>query len=353
MQILRILLSGATVVVLSGCANTDSSVPPIWPMAEPRTDIPDYIKDGGGCPSENNNPLGCARADVQALTNSYFGEEQQIASFKNGGVLSLFGLGTAAGINTIQKGSKNQLQRLGIAAGAIVGFNDAFGSDGQHAIYDAGVTALECVMRTDAAVDQVSKQLGIPTQTLKAEDVLSLANRTDANLTLLRMPTDKLFDPSHPIEETAMEGRTYGSLLDATLSAQVFSHDIRSLSQNPDARAKSLIAARDDINQAVENALYKNGDITTIYSKMATDLKNSVGPAAGAGQATQGNSATAAPQVSMTMRLFDINTMSVFAAAQLNNTVVGDTSRPLTDAYEGCIALAATKPPTPPPGKGK
>jgi len=339
-------------------------------MGEERVDLPGYVKKPDDCNIKPTpNTVDCARRSVQTLADKYDNEKRILEATHNGGVLSLFGLGTAAGINAIQKGSKNQLQRLGIAAGGVVGFDDAFGVDGQHVIYDSGVTALDCVMRTDVALD-VATESSKKNDNAGANAEMLMANQNTDALSVLNLPrTSATFSDLDKI----MAIQAIGDVSEAIKTNDVLNSEL-TLATLPDVRSMGLIAARDDINKAVEVALYKNADPSKIFDAMKSGLQKFAGGAAGAAQANQSAAAKAASKSVILENLQTAAAMDVMSAknrrtarnADAFNSVTSmeynllkaangnaGATQPLTDTYQACIALAAPSPKPAPVPDGK
>ena len=126
MQKAKFALLAPALLGLSSCA-------PIWPLSGDRANIPNYVAsnvDPATCKplkptywparqpavqrlsNDGDQALACAQLSVQLLTNRYNLEKHEIEAVRKASVVSLFGLGTTAGVNIAQDASKNQLQRL-------------------------------------------------------------------------------------------------------------------------------------------------------------------------------------------------------------------------------------------------
>jgi hypothetical protein len=152
--------------LLTGC----TSLPPIWPMSEPQSAFPAYpTKDAGTTPVSvddcNKKPtdatkqLNCAQQEAVRVLQVFAAAKRTIEATKNGGILALFGLGTAAGVNVATSASTGVLKSLGLAAAGIAGLSSTLGIDGQHDAYGAGVTAVSCLIKVDAALEDARNAL--------------------------------------------------------------------------------------------------------------------------------------------------------------------------------------------------
>jgi hypothetical protein len=106
--------------------------------------------------------LECVRARVHERFDAYTAARQQIAEYRNVANLGLFGIGTAAGVNAVTKGSKEGLQTLALTAAGIVGLDGVVKADDQYVTFSAGADALECVWQTDRKQDTALAAMGLP-----------------------------------------------------------------------------------------------------------------------------------------------------------------------------------------------
>ena len=359
MQKAKFALLASALLGLSSCA-------PIWPLSGDRANIPNYVAsnvDPATCKplkptywparqpavqrlsNDGDQALACAQLSVQLLTNRYNLEKHEIEAVRKASVVSLFGLGTTAGVNIAQDASKNQLQRLGLYAAGVAGADAAFGAAKQHEIYDDEIKALECVMRTDAALSLAE---GAPRTYFDLNAINTLSN----NLVGQFLPAPGSTEASRFASATAARALTV--LVDA-VSSNASLVAALSADANREKRAKELVIARDDINYAVEDALFGNAEPSKIFDTMKSNLKKQAGGSVDAAASAQSHNKEAM-QTFTTMALVQTESEKNRKAmqgfqAQLKQDWVAQSSTQaavdvLTKVFADCVGMA------PPPAKG-
>jgi hypothetical protein len=166
---------------LGGCATA-----PFWPdggMAEapPAYGSPD---PADACPGTPRQMLDCVRKKVSTQFKRYAESRDNIEDYRKAANLTLFGLGGAAGVNAVTKGSKEGLQTLALGAAGLVGLDATLQVDEQHATFAAGGKALQCLMDTDLSFDEMRGLLFGPTArttNTTGADIQSAANASTDN----------------------------------------------------------------------------------------------------------------------------------------------------------------------------
>ena len=159
---IRAALFGATAISLAAC----TSIPPVWPLSEmpsPALGYPTVSGSPQACepstspaltstPPTPDQSLYCAQLHAATVAAKFAREQRTIEAVKNGETLTLFGVGTAAGIEGIVTKAVTPARNLGLAAVALAGLDSALGVSGQRKAYEAAATSMACIIRTDAAL---------------------------------------------------------------------------------------------------------------------------------------------------------------------------------------------------------
>jgi len=414
----KCLAVGAVCLSVSLCGCT--SVAPVWPMSEPAAEFPHYptvtstpsplVCVDGAPPVTANSPdnlLFCAQQEIVRTGDAYASEKRTIEAVKNGEILVLFGLGTAAGVNVAEKGSKGPLLTLGLAATSLLGLSTALGVDGQQQIYGAGVAATECLKNVDAALDDVKKaqtksQLMYPEvfaslegvddrtaksisvdggrrifaprnardiEALDATPATQLPSVLKPHLTALKQSRDALQAsvaaiPAREARINSVQQATLASSMSQTFDALAFIQDAATsedalrdavnAATDPTQRARNLTKGLNGIKQAVADSLYKNVDLSKIFDATKAGLQKVAGTAAAIAP-TVTSAANKAQPKAPTLRTLTAPTLDKATVANANQQLAQlaaiqlttDATQKLTDTYDTCVGMAVPKPPKP------
>lgn len=336
------------------------------------------------CTVHGNSDKSCSKqlSAIQTVAlhdfKRYRAQARVLSDIKNGAALSLFGLGTTAGLNLVQDGSKAQLRTLGLWAAGIAGFDKVLGLSGQHDTYVAAENAVLCSLNVDAALDQAGMagrgpelqgamgRLGMPSSSAQnggGNDQSESKVQESINDLSFSGATAYGLIKSKTVNTTTAEGAALTFVLlnslayinEATAEGAKLVSALHSETQ-PNARAQNLQNAINKINAAVESRLYKNTNLSAIYSAMVDGLKQQAGASVQA-QAKSKNAATKANAAGAGAVLSASNThglalASMFMSAQTvtNNSQVEQ----LASTYDSCVNMMAApspaKGPSSPPG---
>jgi hypothetical protein len=313
-----LLLSGLSTSTLTGCV--------LWPEGGRPEAMPGYgaklFTQEEEC-AKVDNVLTCVRNKVRVQFEDYAKRRDHIEQYRNAENLALFGVGGAAGVNAVTKGSRKGLQTLGLTAAGIVGLDGVLKADAQYETYGAGVKALQCVMDADQGFRTLSSGLGLgdgatirelakrhsleaialwPYLRLESEDYSGAVRLEDVNSNLVSQRLDA--------EKTATAGfanlyesvtrrfggamrrvmnsdgeiatpllvETYNSEIESIRGAEreraaAFDMRLAVVATDDATRAGQLMSALNDIRSSVsERLLYTNADLAGIYDKLKAAL---------------------------------------------------------------------------------
>jgi len=348
--------------------------------------------------AEEANVLKCAQNKLRTQFELYTRNREHIEAYRNAANLSLFGIGGAAGVNTVTKGSKEGLQTLGLAAAGIVGLDGVLKADDQYATYGGGVEALQCLMdvdqgfRTlqaglnlpDGQTSRALQQQGVPIEIIALWPYLEIQRNSmmpDAAPAFRQMTSATARDQRFTrldVEDAATNGfrtlyntassqmavavkrassgslpfllDTYNrqvQLIQAAEDDRKAAFDIRiaAVATDDRTRAGQLISALNDIRRHVsDRLLFTNADLAKIYDALKKALeKAKVPPAAPGGSTTTAPGGTKPTINTLINNQPATRQLSAFAAqlalARQDNLVAQNAARP----YETCVKLAEKK----------
>lgn len=342
-SIKKVLAGSLAVVTLSGCGNLS----PIWPMSGDFAPYPNYPTAGTCDPSQvSANSLACAQKDAVDTAQSYADARQRLEMYHNGDVLALVGLGTVAGVNIVSKGSKIQLQNLGLAAAALVGLNSALGIDGQHQIYGAGLDAVECLIKVDAELDKAAPAISmsladapLSPQALQsgkvtmAEKFLSLPHMADLSAAATAASLVSTIEGIKALQDSAVANRQLAAMLTAAASDHL-------------GRARDLSDSLNAVKSAVADQLWSNVDITKIYSAMSSGLQKSLSNVVSQQKIASAASSKVAAMSPQTISILNATQKGLGDQVAILASTQGDPAnkaQPLADTYDSCVAKASPK----------
>lgn len=368
------------VFVLSGC----TSVPGFWPLSEPQSLPPGYpsalssaatkptCHEGIPTATSNVTPeqyLYCAQLDAVSTEQAFADEQRTLEKIKNGDVLALIGLGTAGGVQTVASSSTTPVRNIGLAAISLLGLSTGLGLDGQRNDYEAGATAVACLIRVDAALDD-AKTVNPPHATLPAPGAAATLSLSDAgqvlgaailNATRIAGGPGAAASPANALS-TGASMMAIGALKDAQ-TAHVEDVKLRNAVESAvdtTHRAAALSNALNEIKGAVSDQLYKNVDLTKIYDAAKKGYSSLVGNVPSTQQSTQkAASNVSASGLSLAKQVANSSQPSTAAgpggpspslaietvqnAVQTATKDAGATQK-VTDTYESCIGKATPQP---------
>lgn len=387
----RISMVAVAASMLGGC----SSFAPIWPLSEGPVDYPGYPSMGKAtCPAtadKANDQLYCVQADAIKLAKHYTDQRQVIEKVKNGGILGLIGIGTAAGVTTVTQGSTATLQSLGLAAAGLIGLNSALNVDGQREVYSAGETAVGCLINLDAGLEQAAAALlrangntttvfmtsldsDVKSNMAAAVDkiITSHDNAKNSNLTLQIALLDGSATKSSFSEYLAANARleaiqSLRQMDEASTQALALAQEIQK-SAGAKSRAESLAMALSAVDKAVADGLYNNANLSKVYDGMLTGLKT-----VGGGTPAQAKAAAIAnppPKGTQTKAISALSPITAQGFTEDSATTITADFRKLTDnantaaatvqaaqkvadTYDTCVAKAVSKGASPNPSGDK
>lgn len=369
---LAIALSLVSVSLLAGC----SSVPPIWPLSEPISLPPSYPSAtattcADGVPTNANattdQDLYCAQKDAVDTGSKFSDEQRALEAVKNGEVLALFGLGTAAGVQTVATKSTTPVKNIGLAAVSLLGLSTALGLDGQRTAYEAGATAVACLVQLDASLDDAKQ--AVSGAGGRAE---ILSNETTKQVSFFGLRSALTASIATALPTTA-EARAASTVLSSsafTLALDSLAHTQTAISEDaqlraaiadatdPKSRAASLSKALNQIKTAVADQLYKNVDVTKIYDAAKNGYQSVAGKVAPAQQSTKKATVEATgPGLSVLNSLGEsteyrahLQALVANASAALEQaTRDAAAAQKTADTYDSCVGKASSPQPPPKP----
>lgn len=376
-------------ISLSGCV--------MWPAGGRPEAMPGYgakvFVEEDEC-SKDENILSCAQNRVRAQFDDYAKRRDHIQKYRNAANLALFGIGGAAGVNAVTRGSREGLQTLGLAAAGIVGLDSVMKADAQHETYGAGLEALQCLMDNDQGFRNTRSALGLPdgptTRRLMSrysietialwpylkleragdapDDVKLLENsssnppsRMDADATaskgfasLYKNATTRLGDAIDSAKRAGNTNATaflvdaYNRQVDIIKAAErerTAAFDIRLaiVSTDDRTRAGRLMSALNDIrNNISDRLLYSNADLKAIYDALKVAMEKAKLPAPAP---AQGGSGTGQPKPATTLLSSQTPNDSLrklgaqLEQARQDNLIARQEEKP----FKTCLALAEKK----------
>jgi hypothetical protein len=290
---------------------------------------------------------------VNQQFDRYAEGRHNIENYRNGVNLSLFGIGGAAGVNAVTKGSKEGLQTLGLAAAGIVGLDGVLKVDEQHATFGAGVDALRCVANLDLSKDGARQSIfGSPARqavftTQGTLDSVSLGTSVKAfgDLGSLHYNTFSAAvtkSRSNP-EALALISEAYqqrmaalGELKHQFSDWYAFLNNIAS--ETDEQRANNLLFALNDIRKAVsDRLLYSNKDISGVYDALKGAMAKATPKPPAAAPGTGGTNPKAATAMVLATESADITNIRALLDHLQKST------EDYKETYKACLALATAK----------
>jgi hypothetical protein len=366
-----VVLSLVSALLLAGC----TSVPAVWPLSEPVSKPTNYPSapsttcakglptQTGTTPEQN---LYCAQQDAVDTGSAFSNEQRTLEAVKNGEVLALFGLGTAAGVQTVATKSTTPVKNIGLAAVSLLGLSTAVGLDGQRTAYEAGATAVACLIQVDASLDDAKKAL--PTgRSLAAVEILSTDLAVHANLFDARRQLTSTILSATSATTKGNEAAAVISSSAATLALDSLAHTQTAAEEDtqlraaiaaatdPRTRANSLSTALNQIKTAVADQLYKNVDVTKIYDAAKNGYQSLAGKIPSTQQSTKKATINASgaglsivnalgAQVSGVQ-----SNIAVASAALAKATADAAAAQKTADTYDSCVGKATPPKPSPNP----
>ena len=268
------------------------------------------------------------------------------------------------------------VKNIGLAAVSLLGLSTGLELDGQRAIYEAGATAIACLIQVDAALDDAKSGVegsggAAPTGATPTGPEI-LAN-TEPKISLLAAQQNLAAEimsagPTAPSGRASPQDALTASAktlaLDTLTNAKAAQHEDTQLkaavasTTDPVNRAAALSTALNQIKTAVADQLYKNVDVTKIYDAAKKGYQSLVGNVPSTQQSTKKAASNASgPGMSALSTLAVANGEAPSGSPAGPNTDVGKVqqavkqatkdaaaTQKVADTYDSCVGKASPQP---------